>query len=99
MRRQFIPVGSIKLRVNMARNVLTPTASRPAHDLPRVLVVHEPLEALPPRQLLRLLGELELRDRRLLAGAGVVGRVVCHVAVLLVGRSLSHLARTLLIDR
>ena len=73
--------------------LLTPTASGPAHELAGVLVPHELLEALPPRQLLRLLGELELRGDAGLHGARVVGhrRVV---ALLLVGGSATHLARS-----
>ena len=75
--------------------VLTPAAPGSPHELLGLPVPHEPLEALPPRQLLRLLGELELRDRRLLGGGRVVGRVVGHVAVLLVRGAASHPARSL----
>ena len=79
--------------MNQNGHVLTPAAPRPPHELIGVLVPHELLEALPSGQLLRLLGELELRDRRLLlgSGGGVVCGVVGHVAVLLVCGSLSHL--------
>ena len=67
---------------------LTPTASRPPHELLGLPVPHEPLEGLHPAQLGRFLRELVLagggrgRGRRVAPGplgvVAAVGLVVAH---------------------